>query len=236
MIKVEVLFPELCNIYGDLSNIKYLEKHNCFDIVKTNNNEEPYFIKHKINMLYIGSMTENNQELAISRLLNYKKEIKKLIEDDVVILATGNAFEMFGKYIEQENKKIQTLDFFNYYSVRDINHRHNSLFVGEFNKIKIVGNKSQFSSCYGDLNFIKVVGGFGSNDDSLYEGYKYKNFYGTYLLGPLLILNPLFTQYLFKLLKTNSKIICEKELMEAYDYRLKKLLDDNARFTMGDHG
>ena len=26
MIKIEVLYPEVCNLYGDLFNIKFLEK------------------------------------------------------------------------------------------------------------------------------------------------------------------------------------------------------------------
>lgn len=235
MKKIEVLFPELSNIYGDSFNIKYLEKYKEFKIIRTNNLSEPYFLKNQIDMLYIGSMTEHNQEVFIDKLLKYKKELKRLIDDNVIILATGNAFEIFGKYIEGE-KRINALNIFDYYSIRDMDNRHNSLFVGEFNNIKIVGNKSQFSTCYGDLNFIKVIGGYGSNKEICYEGYKYKNFYGTYLLGPLLILNPLFVKYLFNLLKVDSKIICERELMDAYNYRLKKLLEDNARFTMGDHG
>ena len=27
-MKIEVLFPEVCNLYGDLANIRYLKKSN----------------------------------------------------------------------------------------------------------------------------------------------------------------------------------------------------------------
>ena len=42
-----------------------------------------------------------------------------------------------------------------------------------------------------------------------FEGVRYKNFFGTYLLGPFLIENPYFTEYLLK-------ILGEKDAKPAY--------------------
>lgn len=52
----------------------------------------------------------------------------------------------------------------------------------------------------------------------------------TSLLGPFLILNPLFCEKLF------GKINDSKEAVDAYNYRVEKLLDPNAKIVMGEHG
>ena len=54
------------------------------------------------------------------------------------------------------------------------------------------------------------------------EGVLKNNFFGTNLLGPILILNPYFTKYLFSLLGYKKKLYLEKELIEAYEERVKE--------------
>ena len=48
-------------------------------------------------------MTERMQERVIQKLLPYQERIKELIEKNVVFLFTGNAIEVLGKYIENED-------------------------------------------------------------------------------------------------------------------------------------
>ena len=89
--------------------------------------------------------------------------------------------------------------------------------------MKIVGFKSQFSnSINNDLPFIKVEKGFGFKDNNSIEGVHYKNFFGTYLIGPLLILNPDFTEYLLKQLMVNYKMAYYQDLKKAYLVRLQE--------------
>ena len=67
-LKIEVLFPEFCNLYGDISNIKYLKK--CLPNAKfyeTAFDEELIFIKEKVNFIYLGPMTEKMQEKVINK-------------------------------------------------------------------------------------------------------------------------------------------------------------------------
>ena len=109
-------------------------------------------------------------------------------------------------------------------------HRHNSYFIGNFEDIKLVGFKSQFTMMYGDnsdIYFAKVEKGIGLNKTSKLEGIKKNNFIGTYIIGPILILNPLFTKKIIKMLgvelKEDAKIALEDDTMAAYDARLKEL-------------
>ena len=226
---IEILFPEFCNLYGDISNMKYLKK--CLpeaNFVETNFNEEPMFIKNDVDMIYIGPMTENMQEKVIKKLMPYKERIEELIKKNVVFLVTGNALEIFGKYIENEDgSKIEALGIFNIYAKRNMMNRHNSIFVGKYENIEIVGFKSQFTFCYGNnenMYFAEVEKGIGLNDKSKLEGIKKNNFIGTYVIGPILILNPEFTKNIIEKMGIESpNLFIEEDVKKAYEQRLKEL-------------
>lgn len=231
-MKIEILFPEISNIYGDSGNVMYLKQSiPNVEIIETNLGEEPAFIKEKIDLIYLGSMTEKMQEKAINSLNPYKENIKNSIEKGKAFLCTGNAIEIFGKYIENEDSsKIDGLNILDIYSKRDMMHRYNSLFLGEFEGIKIVGFKSQFSHEYGDNSnnyFAKVIRGSGLNKESKLEGVKINNFIATTILGPILVLNPEFTKYFIQniLKQENVNIAFEEEAMDAYRKRLAEFED-----------
>ena len=149
-MKIEILFPEFCNLFGDMFNMKYLKM--CLpdaEFVETALDETPKFTQEDVNMVYLGPMTEKTQEKVINKLLPYKNRIEELIEKNTVFLFTGNALEVLGDYIENEDgSKINGLGIFPVHSKRDMMHRHNSYFIGEFEDIKIVGFKSQFTMMY----------------------------------------------------------------------------------------
>lgn len=225
-MKIEILYKEVCNLYGDYYNHIYIKKNfQDSTIYETSLNETPHFINEDIDFIYIGSSSEKNQQIIIEKLLPYKERLTELINKNKIILATGNAMEIFGKEIIDKNKTIKCLGIFNYYAKRNMDNRYNYLFLGEFDKIKIIGHKSQFSLIY-DINeengFIKKIRGLGNNFEADYEGFKKNNFYGTYLLGPILVINPYFTKYLMKQLKIKNKLVFEKEAIEAYKYTLNE--------------
>lgn len=227
-MKIEVLFPEFCNLFGDMFNMKYLKK--CLpdaEFIETALDETPTFVNEDVNMIYLGPMTENTQEKVIARLLPYKARIEELIDKNVVFLFTGNAIEVLGKYIENEDgSKIEGVGIFDVYSKRDMMHRHNSFLIGKYEDIEIIGFKSQFTMMYGDNSnsyFIEVEKGIGINKESKLEGIKKNNFIGTYLIGPVLILNPLFTKKILEMMGAKPNIALEEETMAAYEARLKEL-------------
>lgn len=227
-MKIEILFPEFCNLYGDMFNMKYLKK--CIpdaEFIETALEEEPAFVKENVNLIYLGPMTEKTQEKVISKLLPYKTRIIELIDKNVVFLFTGNALEVLGNYIENEDgTKIDGLGIFDVYAKRDMFHRHNSFLIGKYEDIEIIGFKSQFTMLYGnntDMAFVEVEKGIGINKESKLEGIKKNNFIGTYLIGPLLILNPLFTKKILEMLGLNNEVALKEDTMAAYEARIKEL-------------
>lgn len=229
-MKIEILYSDVCNLYADLENIFYLQKvYNNIKIYETKINEKPKFLDEKIDLVYIGACSSFKTNLVIEKLFPYKKKIKEKIENNQMFLVTGSASEIFGKKIKINELTINALGIFDYISIRG--ERKNFLFLGEYENIKIVGNKSQNFYLYNiKYPFIKVIKGYGNIKEDINEGLKYKNFYMTSLLGPFLILNPLFCEKLF------GKINDSKEAVDAYNYRVEKLLDPNVKIVMGEHG
>lgn len=228
-MKIEILYPEFCNLNGDMGNMKYL-KH-CLpeaEVIETAIDQEPSFLSQEdIALVYMGTLSERSQEIVIKKLMPYKEAVKQKIEAGQLFLFTGNSVEVLGNYIENEDRsKIEALGIFNVYAKRDMLHRHNSFFLGTYEDIEILGFKSQFTMLYGDNsnNYLaEVQMGIGINPETKLEGIHQNNFIATYVIGPLLILNPYFTLKLLKMMGVDKpKLAFEEEVLKAYEVRLKK--------------
>ncbi|MBR1731992.1 MAG: hypothetical protein IJ725_06135, partial [Ruminococcus sp.] len=109
---------------------------------------------------------------------------------------------------------------------RDMLNRYNALFLGTFGDMKIAGFKAQFSHSYSgektERLFSRTVGA-GLNPEDGGEGIRRNNFFGTYLIGPLLIMNPDFTKYILSLAGVNAdKLPFEDDMRKAYEQRIKE--------------
>ena len=96
--------------------------------------------------------------------------------------------------------------------------------------MEIVGYTSRFSHCY-DIaekdNFLDVTKGYGSTVDAKTEGIRRNNLFGTYLLGPFLIQNPMFTAFLMKKLGCEEPELAFKDdIVKAYEVRLAQFKTD----------
>ncbi len=223
---IEVLYPEFANLFADAANIRYLKSAlPKAKFVETNVNKKPYFVENKVDLLYMGSMTENQQEVIISRLEPYKLDFKELINNGTNILFTGNAIEVLGNSIEdKDGTQIKALGIFDICLKRDMLNRKSYTQMGNFEGMKIVGFKSVFTTMEGKFQenyFMETEVGLGNNSQTNKEGLRKNNFIGTYTIGPLLVLNPLFTKWLLRNMGCGDcEIPYEKELMEAYEYRV----------------
>lgn len=235
---VEVLFPKLCNLYGDIKNMDYFRR--CLpeaEFIETQITDSvPYFADHDVDMVYLGSMSEKSQARVIRWLEPYKVRIEEMVDSGTVFLATGNALEVFAESIENLTSKetISGLGLFPLTVKIDLFDRYNGKNIGDVDGIKVVGFRAQFSQIYGDNSkgyFMDSDKGAGINRKSKLEGIRRNNFFGTALLGPLLILNPLFTEHLMGLMGVSEpKAAFREEAIAAYEQRLVDFSDPKVVF------
>ncbi len=212
-ITIAHLYYDLLNLYGECGNVrilkKILEEQNVDVVVKF------LTVDDKLNFedydfVYMGMGIEDNLKIANKHLKKYKKDIQKYIEDGKYFICTGNSYELFGKEIAFESETIKTLGIFDYKSkileerkIMEISAKTDMIdkeLIGFMNTGSTNDNEKE--------NFLKNINNTDEN-----EGIIYKNFIGTYLIGPLLVRNPELLKLIVK------KIIKEKDSK----YRLKKI-------------
>ncbi len=236
-MRIEVLFPEVANLYGELSNIEYVRRScpSC-EVTETSLLEKPVFLTEHVDLTYMGTMTEHSQEIVIKALSEYKEEIRESVESGKAFLITGNALEVFGKKIEDvDGTVVEGLGIFDFHTTRDMLHRFNSLYLGQYEDIEVAGYKSQFTQSYYDKDYdpmFRTIRGPGFGPGLENEGIRYKNFMASYVIGPLFILNPrLMTRILSELGSGEVKPAFEKQAMEAYEARIAEYSDPKCGFT-----
>lgn len=244
-MKIEILFPEICNLYGELFNMELIRK-SCSDaeFIETNLNDEPLFASEEPDLIYMGTMSEKAQEMVIEKLSQYKKRITELISSGAHFLITGNALEVFGRKIaDKDGTVVKGLEIFPFTTERDMMNRFNSLYLGEFisdvetgHTMKIAGFKSQFTHSYWNdeaspAPLFHTLRGPGLNPDIKEEGIRVNNFMATYVIGPLLILNPPFARYILaECGAPEYDVVFSDAAMDAYSARIAEYSDESTGF------
>ena len=208
-ITIAYLYYNLLNLYGENGNIKIikkaLEQQGINVMIKfLDVNDKLEFDKY--DLVYMGSGDLNTIELIVNELKKYKKEINDYIEKKKFFLVTGNTLDIFGEYIIKHNKKIKALGIFDYYvKIEDINFTDKALFKTDLIDDEIIGFQKRNSLLFNNKHsFFDIIDGIGENILEKKEGVHYKNFFGTYLIGPFLIRNPSFLLYFLKKLILNK--------------------------------
>lgn len=203
-MKIAYLYYDFLNLYGESGNVKIISnilKYNKIkhEILYLSLDDELEFDKY--DLVYIGSGTEDNLLIALKHLSKYKNDIKKYIDGNKFMLVTGNSVDMFGKKID-DNK---ALNIFEYEVSKGIRKKE------EVYHNKILGfiNNNSYNNKYCDTDIIR-----------------HNNFYGTYILGPILVRNPyLVKQFLNDL--TNKKLKYDLKLeTKAYNEFIKNFKEN----------
>lgn len=210
-IKIAHLYSDLMNLYGEVGNVMALVK--TFDEQNIDCNVDKLTVGDKMNLskydiIYIGGGSEENQMIVLEDILKHRETFENAIEKDKFVICTGNAYELFGKYIEKNGKKQKCLNIFDYYS-KEIDERikGEQVFECDFLKDPIIGFQNRQCVMNNKENHLfSVINGHAGNYKTRYEGLHYKNFIGTYMIGPLLVRNPHLTNYIVKCILDKKNI------------------------------
>ena len=190
-ITIGYLYNDLLNLYGDEGNIKALKYH----LEEQGVNVEIKYMTvgdkkdFNVDFLYIGSGTENNILVALEDLKQDKDKLKEYLDSNKPLLATGNSVELFGNYLII-NKKIKALGLIDYVCM------HQERIVKD---VKVKTNLVDESIIGFENHSGKNI---SSNDDIFNEG----SFYGSYIIGPILVRNPeLCSLFVHRLIDSKEK-------------------------------
>jgi len=175
-ITIGYLYRDLLNLYGDEGNIKALKYHLEEQDVKVNIKYMTVGDKKNfddVDFLYIGSGTEHNIIVALDDLKKDKDKIEKYLKDNKILLSTGNSIEIFGNYIIT-TKKTKALGLMDYVCMHQKRTVRDVKIKTDLVENEIIGFENHSGKNISEAN------------DIFNEG----SFYGTYIIGPLLVRNP----------------------------------------------
>jgi lipid II isoglutaminyl synthase (glutamine-hydrolysing) len=174
---------------------------------------------------------------AIERLRPHRARIESLIEGGTAFLFTHNALEVLGARVRNDemNYDVPGVGIFPLESTLRMFERYNGKVMGAVPEVgadyPVVGYKSQFSMVSvleEQPGFLTADRGIGRNTTTTVEGIRVGNFFGTSLLGPILIGNPQFARSLLAILDPDSEpTLAHEELaLAAYQARLSDFRDE----------
>lgn len=188
--------PRGANLCGDLMNVTYL-RQSCpeMEVVETGLKDRPAFLDGGVDLVYVGSATERGLRLMVQALTPYKAGAGALCGRRRPVLATGNALDALGEYVVIDGKRaFDGLGILPTHAEYHMMKRHNSFLLGSFQDMEIVGFKSLFGHTYPDDELanplFRVERGVGRHPGAFAEGFLRGGLMATYLIGPLLPLNP----------------------------------------------
>lgn len=235
MIKILHLFNNLMNLYGDIGNVRILEKrlkmqNTPVSIVKAMPDELENF---DFDFIYMGSGTEKSLFAALEKMRKFKETFIKKLEEETLILLTGNSVSLFGKSIKKfDGLELEGLGILDIETIEtyDTPTMQDCIFDCELINKKVVGFINRATEIKSNEKYLfNVDFGVGNSTQDKYEGIQKNNLFATHLIGPLLVKNPDFLEFIIKKLANKTKKFEYKkmdfeEMKAAYDITLHELL------------
>ena len=227
-VRILWLYGELLDLYGDGGNIQMLRRrleqmgHACQ--VDTAGLGDPVAFDG-VDLVYVGPGKARNLKAAAEHLRQYAPQLKDYLHQGGLMLATGSAQVLFGR----EYDGVPGVGLFDYTATE----------TGQVEIADVAGylQPEGQALCYGFVNRTCHLSQEGGENPVFTihprtqtprfpnhtEGYRQGNYYGTWMLGPVLVKNPHFAHAIL------TQLLGEE--MGSYDDSLeRKALE----YTLGD--
>lgn len=211
--KILHLYYDILNLYGEHGNVLALERYLSSQggevtVDKMSLGETPNFNEYDI--VYLGSGTEEAEITVLEDIKQHRTNIINALDENVIFLATGNSFELFGREITDSKGVVyKALSLFDFTVTLTDKSRTlcDQLCSSEISPLPFVGFINKASEIYGIENPIfSVIHGKGNHEDSNMEGIREGSFFGTHLTGPCLVKNPHLAEFVVKIIDEKKGI------------------------------
>lgn len=207
-LKLVHLFPLFLNIYGDIGNIKALQKR-CewrgidLEIQQLNIGDT---LSEGTDIFFIGGGQDRQQVEVSIELQKYKNLLHDEYNNDAVFLGICGGFQLMGEYYQPHDaERLEGIGILDAYTVAGSNRFIGNVsaqadYLGEINTLVGFENHSGLTYLRGaTIPMARILKGNGNNGHDKTEGARSRNAFGTYLHGSFLPKNPHFADYMIKL-------------------------------------
>lgn len=211
IINVAWMYPDILNLHGERGNAKAFELVSKKIGVRLNidriDNLDDKIDFEKYDILLFNAGELKTIKTISDVLKKQKEELNKYIKDNKIILMTGTTGALFADKVTRiDNSSFEGLNILN----MDVKERN--IVIGDdlyylMGKMEIMSSQIQMidivlknAKPFGNIKY-----GYGNNGTDV-EGARYKNVIFTNALGPVLVKNPWFTEYLIKLACKNKNV------------------------------
>lgn len=171
-------------------------------ILSANSLDDAYF-----DLLLFGGGQDRRQQTVVAEDLNKSKtrSLRKAADNGVVMLATGGGYQLFGQYFESlDGAQISGVGLLDMWTLDSDDRMRGDIIIEckWLNPSTLVGFENHFGKTYlGDTGepLGRRIIGQGNNGNDAFEGCRTGNIFGTYLHGPIMSVNPHFTDYIIHL-------------------------------------
>ncbi len=205
-LRIAHLFPDLLNLYGDLGNVRVLQRRCAWrgipvEVVDVRHGQE--IDLSTVDIVFLGGGPDREQRLASAQLLQMKEDLRAFVEADGVMLAICGGYQILGSEWLLGDESVEGLGILDIETRRGGTRRliENIVLDSPLAQRPVVGYENHAGRTYlgeGVQPFGQVISktGDGNNDEDHADGALYRNVIGTYLHGPLLGKNPEIADWL----------------------------------------
>lgn len=211
-IKILHLYHDFMNLYGEYGNVrlltKALEGKGCEVAVDKKTVTDTAIDFTDYDFIYCGAGTESKRTFALNHLKGFKDSLKSAFDNGKVILFTGNSWEMLGKSITlADGTVLEGINLFDFEAKEQSAKRLTGDIKAkaEFLSTELIGFINKCSSVENVTSPLFTLTmkpeSFAFENEGIHE----KNLFGTQIVGPVLVKNPTFCNYIAELIINNKK-------------------------------
>ncbi len=207
-VKILWLYDDLLDLYGDWANLLAITKGlDAMEIPwKTDKRSlgEPADIS-RYQLVYLGPGKARNLKEAAVDFKKRQDNILAAVENGTTFLVTGNSRLLFGKSFNLgDGRQTAGVGLFDYTGeetgevfVCDVVSR--AAFDEKIEAYGFINRTAKIHGSYRDpLFWVEKGQGDGEINGRAFEGNLYKNYFGTWQLGPVLVKNPLILKEILR--------------------------------------